>query len=171
MMHFFSILFTCQHHFSLLPVIFPLLFPLLILLLSSLCYLSTSTSPFSSPLVSFLASLATHLGILQTKTKRRKRCNMSEYGHVYSSISGSQGSGICKPIAMYRLRKMFRLTKFYQYSYRRDVKVVTDHKPLVTIRAKPLENAPNRLQHSDALEISRITIHTCERSCCRRCTK
>ena len=45
------------------------------------------------------------------------------------------------------LSVLFGLSKFHHYTYGRDVTVVTDHKPLVAIRAKPLGKAPKRLQH------------------------
>ena len=38
------------------------------------------------------------------------------------------------------------MSKFHHYTYGRDVTVVTDHKPLVAIRAKPLGKAHKRLQ-------------------------
>ena len=41
---------------------------------------------------------------------------------------------------------LFGLTHFRQYTYGREVKVVTDHKPLETITKKPLSKAPRRLQ-------------------------
>jgi transposase InsO family protein len=41
----------------------------------------------------------------------------------------------------------FGLTKFHHYTYGRDVQVITDHKPLVSIVGKPLDKAPKRLQN------------------------
>ena len=41
----------------------------------------------------------------------------------------------------------FGLTKFHQYTFGRDVNVITDHKPLVAITKKPLNKAPRRLQN------------------------
>lgn len=41
----------------------------------------------------------------------------------------------------------YGLTKFHHYTYGRDVLVVTDHKPLVSITRKPLSKAPRRLQN------------------------
>ena len=41
----------------------------------------------------------------------------------------------------------FGLEKFHHYTYGRPVTVVTDHKPLVSIRMKPLAKAPKRLQN------------------------
>ena len=40
----------------------------------------------------------------------------------------------------------FGLTKFHHYTYGRDVSIITDHKPLVSIVNKPLYKAPQRLQ-------------------------
>lgn len=40
----------------------------------------------------------------------------------------------------------FGLTKFHHYTYGRDVTVITDHKPLISIVKKPLSKAPKRLQ-------------------------
>lgn len=40
----------------------------------------------------------------------------------------------------------FGLEKFHQWTYGRRVSVVTDHKPLVAIKSKPLCKAPRRLQ-------------------------
>ena len=40
----------------------------------------------------------------------------------------------------------FGLEKFHQWTYGRHVSVVTDHKPLVAIKSKPLCKAPRRLQ-------------------------
>ena len=39
------------------------------------------------------------------------------------------------------------LTKFHHYTYGRDVRVLTDHKPLVSIKKKPLSKAPRRIQN------------------------
>ena len=44
------------------------------------------------------------------------------------------------------LAMTYRLEKFNQYTYGRHVSVITDHKPLVSIVAKPLTKAPKRLQ-------------------------
>lgn len=41
----------------------------------------------------------------------------------------------------------YGLTKFHHYTYGRDVMVITDHKPLVSIKKKPLAKAPRRLQN------------------------
>ena len=41
----------------------------------------------------------------------------------------------------------YGLTKFHQYTFGRDVNVITDHKPLVSIVLKPLSKAPRRLQN------------------------
>ena len=41
----------------------------------------------------------------------------------------------------------YGLEKFHHYTYGRPVTVVTDHKPLVSIRKKPLAKAPKRLQN------------------------
>jgi len=40
----------------------------------------------------------------------------------------------------------YGLKKFNQYTFGRHVTVITDHKPLVSIVAKPLMKAPRRLQ-------------------------
>ena len=44
------------------------------------------------------------------------------------------------------LSVVFGLVKFHHYTYGRKVDVVTDHKPLVAIKNKPLSKAPSRLQ-------------------------
>ena len=41
----------------------------------------------------------------------------------------------------------FGLEKFHHFTFGRDVRVVTDHKPLVAIKSKPLAKAPRRLQN------------------------
>ena len=41
---------------------------------------------------------------------------------------------------------LFGCKRFHQYAYGRDVKVLTDHKPLEAIAKKPLASAPPRLQ-------------------------
>ena len=41
---------------------------------------------------------------------------------------------------------MFALEKFHQYTYRRQVMVQNDHKPLVVVQRKPISKAPMRLQ-------------------------
>ena len=41
----------------------------------------------------------------------------------------------------------YGLTKFHQYTFGRDVNVITDHKPLVWIVLKPLSKAPRSLQN------------------------
>lgn len=38
------------------------------------------------------------------------------------------------------------LEKFHHYTYERQVHVITDHKPLVSILGKPLSKAPKRFQ-------------------------
>ena len=40
----------------------------------------------------------------------------------------------------------FGLEKFHTYTFGRDVRVITDHKPLTSIMKKPLSKAPKRLQ-------------------------
>ena len=45
------------------------------------------------------------------------------------------------------LSVLLGLSKFHHYTSGRDVTVVTDHKPLVAIRATPLGKASKRLQH------------------------
>ena len=42
---------------------------------------------------------------------------------------------------------VYGLEKFHQYTFAREVQVVTDHKPLVAISSKPLSKAPRRLQN------------------------
>ena len=44
------------------------------------------------------------------------------------------------------LAVVFGLEKFHQYTYGRQLMIVTDHKPLVSISKKPLSKAPKRLQ-------------------------
>ncbi len=41
---------------------------------------------------------------------------------------------------------VYGLDKFHQYFYGREVIVVTDHQPLVSIKNKPLAKAPKRLR-------------------------
>jgi hypothetical protein len=41
----------------------------------------------------------------------------------------------------------YGLEKFHHFTYGREVKVITDHKPLVSIVGKPLSKAPRRLQN------------------------
>ena len=45
------------------------------------------------------------------------------------------------------LSMLFGLTKVHHYTYGRDHEVVTDHKPLVPIRVKPMGKALKCLQH------------------------
>ena len=54
------------------------------------------------------------------------------------------------------LSVLFGLSKFHHYTSGRDVTVVTDHKPLVAIWAKPLGKPPKRLQQG--AEITRVLI-------------
>ena len=42
---------------------------------------------------------------------------------------------------------VYGLKKFHIYAYGRDIDIITDHKPLVSIVQKPLSKAPRRLQH------------------------
>ena len=66
---------------------------------------------------------------------------------AYASRSLSSAERHYAQIEKEMLSVLFGLCKFHHYTYGRDVTVVTDHKPLVAIRAKPLGKAPKRLQH------------------------
>ena len=44
------------------------------------------------------------------------------------------------------LAVVYGLEKFHHYAYGRDITVITDHKPLVSINQKTLSKAPKRLQ-------------------------
>ena len=66
---------------------------------------------------------------------------------AYASRSLSSSERHYAQIEKEMLSVLFGLSKFHHYTYGRDVTVVTDHKPLVAIRAKPLGKAPKRLQH------------------------
>ena len=66
---------------------------------------------------------------------------------AYASRSLSSAERHYAQIEKEMLSVLFGLSKFHHYMYGRDVTVVTDHKPLVAIRAKPLGKAPKRLQH------------------------
>ena len=41
---------------------------------------------------------------------------------------------------------VYALTKFHQYTYGRHITVITDHKPLESLRKKNINNCPARLQ-------------------------
>ena len=66
---------------------------------------------------------------------------------AYASRSLSSVERHYAQIEKEMLSVLFGLRKFHHYKYGRDVTVVTDHKPLVAIRAKPLGKPPKRLQH------------------------
>ena len=66
---------------------------------------------------------------------------------AYASRSLSSAERRYAQIENEMLSVLFGLSKFHHYTYGRDVTLVTDNKPLVTIRAKPLGKAPKRLQH------------------------
>ena len=66
---------------------------------------------------------------------------------AYASRSLSEAEKRYAQIEKEMLAVTFGLEKFHHYTYGRDVEVVTDHKPLVAIHAKPLSRAPKRLQN------------------------
>lgn len=65
---------------------------------------------------------------------------------AYASRSLSDTEQRYAQIEKEMLAVVFGLCKFHQYTYGRDVSVTTDHKPLVSIKLKPLSKAPRRLQ-------------------------
>ncbi|XP_014663369.1 PREDICTED: uncharacterized protein K02A2.6-like [Priapulus caudatus] len=65
---------------------------------------------------------------------------------AYASKSLSPCQAQYSNIERETLGLVFGITRFHTYLFGRDFKVLTDHKPLVTICAKPLTSAPPRLQ-------------------------
>jgi len=65
---------------------------------------------------------------------------------AYASRSLSDAETRYAQIEREMLAVVFGLEKFHHYVYGRHVKVITDHKPLVSIVTKPLSSAPRRLQ-------------------------
>ena len=66
---------------------------------------------------------------------------------AYASRSLSSVERRYAQIEKEMLSVLFGLSKFHHYTYGRDVTAVTDRKPVVPIRAKPLGKGPKRLQH------------------------
>ena len=66
---------------------------------------------------------------------------------AYASRSLSDTGKRHAQIEKEMLAVSYGLTRFHQYTYGRDVTVITDHKPLVSIVVKPLSKAPKRLQN------------------------
>lgn len=65
---------------------------------------------------------------------------------AFASRSLSESEKNYAQIEKEMLAVVYGLEKFHHYTYGRFVNVVTDHKPLVYIREKPLFRAPKRLQ-------------------------
>ncbi len=65
---------------------------------------------------------------------------------AYASRSLSDAERRYAQIEKEMLAIAFGLEKFHHYTFGRHVKVITDHKPLVSIVLKPLSKAPTRLQ-------------------------
>jgi len=65
---------------------------------------------------------------------------------AYASHSLSDAETRYAQIEREMLAVVFGLEKFHHYVYGRHVKVITDHKPLVSIVTKPLSSAPRHLQ-------------------------
>ena len=66
---------------------------------------------------------------------------------AYTSHSLSCAERHYAQIEKEMLSLLLGLGKLHHYTYRRDVEVVTDHKPLVAIRARALGKALKCLQH------------------------
>ena len=66
---------------------------------------------------------------------------------AYASRSLSEAETRYAQIEKEMLAMAYGLEKFHQYTFGREVTIVTDHKPLVAIAAKPLSRAPKRLQN------------------------
>ena len=65
---------------------------------------------------------------------------------AFASRSLSETEQRYAPIEKEMLAVVYGLEKFHHYTYGRQIDVVTDHMPLVSIVAKPLSRAPKRLQ-------------------------
>lgn len=66
---------------------------------------------------------------------------------AYASRSLSETESRYAQIEKEMLAVTYGLEKFHYYTFGRDVEVITDHKPLMAINAKPLSKAPKRLQN------------------------
>ena len=66
---------------------------------------------------------------------------------AYSSRALSETEQRYAQIEKEMLAAVYGLEKFHHFTFGREVTVVTDHKPLVAIDAKPLSKAPRRLQN------------------------
>ena len=73
---------------------------------------------------------------------------LSQHGTpvAYASKSLSPCQAQYSNIERETLALVFGITRFHTYLFGRDFKILTDHKPLVTICSKPLTSAPPRLQ-------------------------
>ena len=65
---------------------------------------------------------------------------------AYSSRSLSPAEKNYAQIEKEMLAIVYGLEKFHHYTFGRQIKIITDHKPLVSIVCKPLASAPKRLQ-------------------------
>lgn len=70
--------------------------------------------------------------------------NMKPVSYASKSLTETEQRYAC--IERELLSIVFAIQRFHTYVYGRDVKVVTDHKPLVMILNKPITSAPPRLQ-------------------------
>ena len=66
---------------------------------------------------------------------------------AYASRALSETEQRYAQIEKEMLAAVYGLEKFHHFTFGREVTVVTDHKPLVAIDAKPLSKAPRRLQN------------------------
>ena len=66
---------------------------------------------------------------------------------AYASQSLSDAEDRYTQIEKEMLAVSYGLEKFHHYTFGREVEVVTDHKALIAIAAKPLSRAPRRLQN------------------------
>lgn len=65
---------------------------------------------------------------------------------AFASTSLSEAEDNSAPIEKEMLAVVHGFEKFLHYTYGHFVNVITDHKPLVNIRDKPLSRAPMHLQ-------------------------
>ena len=132
--------------------------PLHNLLKNDVPYVWSNTQQTSFDAVKVILSEAPVLAFYNSDKELVLENDASEYGLgsvllqdgkpvAYASRSLSSAERHYAQIEKEMLSVLFGLNKFHHYTYGRDVTVVTDHKPLVAIRAKPLGKAPKRLQH------------------------